>query len=131
MDVIKEQQDADDELQNQGTKYADHYICKSVSAVDNVLCYFKPALPRSMLQPTICWFHVIIGHSGSKCLHMQISSQYYHQDLQNLIDKYYCDHCQCNKLDGKEDGHLHKCEIYSMPFEECAVNLIGSWMIQV
>jgi hypothetical protein len=58
---------------------------KSISAVDNVLCYVKPgdppanwkiALPKSMLQPTIRWFHQITGHPGSKRLHMQISSRY-------------------------------------------------------
>ena len=83
MNAIKEQQDADDELQNQATKYADLYIHKSISAVDDVLCYVKPgdppanwkiALPRSMLQLTIHWFHEIMGHPGSKCLHRQICS---------------------------------------------------------
>ncbi len=42
MDAIKEQQDAYNELQTQAAKYADCYIRKSVSAVDNVLCYVKP-----------------------------------------------------------------------------------------
>ncbi len=83
MDAIKEQQEADNELQNQAAKYADRYIRKSVSAVDNVLCYVKPgdppanwkiALPRPMLQLTIRWFHEITGHPGSKRLHMQIST---------------------------------------------------------
>jgi hypothetical protein len=62
---------------------------------------------------------------------MQSSSRYYHRDLQSLIEKYNCDHCQCNKLDGKGYEHLPECEIRSMPFEECAVDLIGPWMIQV
>ena len=77
MDAIKEQQDADNELQNQASKCADCYIRKSVSAVDDVLCYVKPgnplanwkiAVPRSMLQPTFFWFHEITGHPGSKHL---------------------------------------------------------------
>ena len=45
MGAIKEQQEADNELQNQAAKYADRYIRKSVSAVDNVLCYVKPGDP--------------------------------------------------------------------------------------
>ena len=36
METIKEQQDADNDLLRQATKYADRYIRKSVSAVDNV-----------------------------------------------------------------------------------------------
>jgi hypothetical protein len=90
MKMIKEQQDADNDLQRQAIKYPDRYVRKSVSSVDNVLCYVKPgdplanwkiALPKSMLQPTIRWFHQITGHPGSKRLHMQISSRYYHRNL--------------------------------------------------
>jgi hypothetical protein len=45
MDAIKEQQDADIELQNQATWYDDCYICKNISAVDNDLCYDKQGDP--------------------------------------------------------------------------------------
>ncbi len=62
---------------------------------------------------------------------MQISTQYYHRDLRRLINKYYCDHCQQNKIDGKGYGLLPEHKIRAMPFEECAVDLIGPWMIQV
>jgi hypothetical protein len=73
-----------------------------------------------MLQPTIWWFHQITGHLGSKCLHTQVSAC-----------SYNCDHCQRNKLDGKGYGHLPDREIRSIPFEECAVDLIGPWTIQI
>jgi hypothetical protein len=62
MEAIKEQQEADGELQQQATKCTDRYVCKSISAVDNVLCYVESgdppanwqiALPKLMLQPTI------------------------------------------------------------------------------
>jgi hypothetical protein len=120
MEMIKEKQDTDNDLQCRETKYTDRYVRKSVSSVDNFLCYVKPgdplanwkiALPKSMLQPTIHWFHQITGHLGSKCLHMQISSHYYHRDLQHLIDTYKCDHCQRYKLDGKGYGHLPECTL--------------------
>jgi hypothetical protein len=93
METIKEQQDTDNNLQLQVTKYPDQYVRKSISAVDDVLCYVKPgdppanwkiALPKSMLQLTIRWFHQISGHPGSKRLHMQISSRYYHRNLRSL-----------------------------------------------
>ncbi len=71
------------------------------------------------------------GHSGNKCLYMQLSMQYYHRDLRWLIDNYHCNHCQRNKLDGKGYGILPKREMQMMPFEECAVDLIGPWIIQV
>ena len=90
MEAIKDQQDVDNNLQRLTTKYTDRYVHKSFSSVDDVLCYVKPgdppanwkiALPESMLQPTIRWFHQVTGHPGSKRLHMQISSRHYHRDL--------------------------------------------------
>ncbi len=140
IEAIKEQQGADQELQQTATKYADRYTRKSVSGIDDVLCYVKPgdppanwriALPKSMLQPTIRWFHQITGHPGSKRLHIQISACYYHCNLWRMIDNYHCDNCQRNKLGGKGYGHLPEREIRTMPFEECTVDLIGPWTIQV
>jgi len=56
---------------------------------------------------------------------MQIYNRYYHRDLRSLIDKFHCEHCQRNKLSGKGYGLLPEHEIRSIPFEECAVDLIG------
>jgi len=141
MEANEEQQDADNDLICQANTYADRYIRKGINAVDNVLCYVKPgdlpanwkiAMPKSMLQPTIRWFQQITGQPGSKCpRHMHISSRYNHRDLRRLIDNHICDHCQGYELDGKGYGHLPECEIHSMLFEECAVDLIGPWTIQV
>jgi len=50
---------------------------------------------------------------------------------QHLIDKLHCEHCQRNKLSGKGYGLLPEREIRSIPFEECAVDLIGPWIILV
>jgi hypothetical protein len=61
---------------------------------------------------------------------MQISNRYYHHDLRHLIDKHKCDHCQRYKLDDKGYEHLPWSKIPSLPFEECAVDLIGPWTIQ-
>ncbi len=36
-----------------------------------------------------------------------------------------------NKLDGKGYGLLPECEFQSIPFKECAVDLIGPWVVQV
>jgi hypothetical protein len=47
-----------------------------------------------------------------------------------LIDNLNCDFCQRNKLDGKGYGFLPEHEVRSIPFEECAVDLIGPWTVQ-
>ena len=110
IETIKEQQDADQKLQQTATKYADQYPRKSIRGVNDVLCYVKPgdppanwriALPESMLQPTIWWVCQITGQPGSKRLHMQISTCYSHSNLRILIDNYHCDHCQRNSLMAK------------------------------
>ena len=92
---------------------------------------WKIALPQSLLLPTIKWFHQVTGRPGAKRLHLQIGSRYYHSNLRGLIDKFHWEHCQRNKLDGKGYGLLPEREICSMPFSECAVDLIGPWIIQV
>ena len=70
------------------------------------------------------------GHPGSKRLYMQICNRYYNRDLHSLIDKLYCKHCLRNKLSGKSYGLLPEHEICFVPFKECAVDLIGPWIIQ-
>jgi hypothetical protein len=45
MENIKEQQDADDALLQYATKYADRYMRKRISTVDDILCYAKPQDP--------------------------------------------------------------------------------------
>ena len=140
MENIKDKQDADHTLQQTATKYSDRFMRRRVGTVDDILCYVKPgdppnnwkiALPKELLKPTIQWFHQVTGHPGSKRLYMQINNRYYHRDLRSLIDKFHCEHCQRNKLSGKGYGLLPEREIRSIPFEECAVDLIGPWIIQV
>jgi hypothetical protein len=109
MENIKEQQDADDALLQHATKYADQYTQKCIGTIDDILCYIKPGdppnnwkitVPKSLLQPTIKWFHQVAGHPGRKRLSIQISSRYYHRDIRPLVDKFHCKHCQRNKLSG-------------------------------
>ncbi len=48
-----------------------------------------------------------------------------------MVDNLNCDFCQRNKLNGKGYGFLPECEVQSIPFEECTVDLIGPWKVQV
>jgi hypothetical protein len=65
-----------------------------------------------------------------KAIHA-ISSQNYHRDICSLVDKFHCEHCKRNKLSITGYGLLPECKLHSVPFEECAVDLIGPWIIQV
>ncbi len=140
MENIKEQQDADDALLQHATKYADWDRGKCISTIDDILCYIKPgdppnnlkiALPKGLLQPTIKWFHQVTGHLGRKRLYMQMSRQYFHRDIWLLVDKFHCKHCQRNNSSGTGYGLLPECKLQSVPFKECAIDLIGPWIIQV
>ncbi len=97
MENIEEQQDADDALLQHATKYVDQYMRKRIGTINDILCYIKPAdppnnwkiaLPKSLLQSLIKWFHQVAGHPGSKRLFMQISSWYYHRDIWLLVDNF-------------------------------------------
>ncbi len=142
MENIKGQQDADDALLQHATKHVDRYTRKCIGTIKNknILCYLKPgdppnnwkiALPKSLLQPTIKWFHQVTGHPGRKRLYMQVSSWCYHRDIWLLVEKLHCEHCQRSKLSGTGYGFLLERKLQSVPFEECAVDLIGPWIIQV
>ena len=77
------------------------------------------------------WYHQVTGHPGSKRLYQHLHQRYYHRDLRRLVDNFNCDYCQRNKLDGRGYGFLPEREVRSIPFEECAVDLIGPWTVQV
>jgi hypothetical protein len=137
---IKEKQDLDNELQQSVTRHSDWYSRKNFHTVMNVLCYTKPgdnpanwkiALPKDLIGSTVKWYHQVTGHPGSKRLYEQIKQRYHHRDLRRYIDNFNCDYCQRNKLDGKGYGLLPEREVRSIPFEECAVDLIGPWVVQV
>ncbi len=113
---------------------------KTINNVDNILCYTKPgdnpanwkiALPEDLIKPTIKWYHQVTGHPGRKRFYGQLRQRYYHRDLCRMVDNLNCDFCQRNKLDGKGYGFLPEHEVHSIPFEECAVDLIGPWTVQV
>ncbi len=65
------------------------------------------------------------GLPGRKRLLMQISSWYYHREIHSLVDKFHCEHCQRNKLNGTGYGLLPERKLHSVPFKECAVDLIA------
>ncbi len=84
-----------------------------------------------MKKTTVKWYHQVTGHPGSKRLYELIRQRYHNRDLRRYIDNFNCDHCQKNKLDGIGYGLLPEREVQSIPFEECAMDLIGPWVVQV
>jgi hypothetical protein len=48
-----------------------------------------------------------------------------------MVDNLNCGFCQRNKLDGKGYGFLPERAVCSIPYEECAMDLIEPWTVQV
>ena len=141
-DYIRESQQSDHDLLALAQRYPSQYIYKTLDdTVEDILCYVKPndnpatqwriALPLNMLQPTIKWFHQVMGHPGQKRLRETLHQRYYHPQLRRYIDRYNCEHCQKHKLSGPGYGLLPEREMRIAPWEECAVDLIGPWQINV
>jgi hypothetical protein len=114
--------------------------CKTISNVDDILCFIKPgdipanwkiALTEDLIKSTIKRYHQVTGHPGSKRIYGQLQQRYYNRDLCQLVDNLNCDFYQRNKLDSKGYGFLPEREVHSIPFQKCAVDLIGPWTVQV
>ncbi len=140
LENIKERQDKDDRLTQSTVRYPTWYSRKTIIDVEDILCYTKPgdnaanwriALPEDLILPTIKWYHQVTGHPGSKRLYRQFSQRCCHRDLRRIVDHLNSDFCQRNKLNGKGFGFLPEHEVHSISFEECAVGLIGPWIVQV
>ena len=84
-----------------------------------------------MIDNVIKWFHLVTGHPGTKRLELTLRHKYWHPDLRRGIEKFKCPACQKHKLEGNGYGLLPEREIRSEPFEEVAVDLIGTWKIPI
>jgi hypothetical protein len=79
------------------------------------------------MVPSFRWYHQVTGHPGSKRLYHHIHQQHHNRDLPRLVDSFKCNYCQ--RSNGF--GFLPKQEVHSIPFEECATDLIGPRTVQV
>ena len=108
-EYIQEQQQADKTFLALQIKYPSRYINKCLDDnVKDIICYVKDhddpntqwkiALPDQMVQPTIKWFHQVMGHPGQTRLNITLKQRYYHPKLRYFVDRLRCDHCQRHKL---------------------------------
>ena len=79
---MKIEQQNDAELLSAQAKHREIYIEKQVGDIPNLICYVKPgkdpltrwkiALPKSMLESFIRWYHIVIGHPGNTRLPLSL-----------------------------------------------------------
>ncbi len=124
----------------QQQKFPDRYFNKVLDDKE-IICYaassddrnkqWKFALTDSTIIPTIHWFHLMLGHPSSHCMHATLQAQYHHPHLQMHIERFACDECQQAKPSGPGHGLLPNQDIAGFPWDEVAVNLIGSWPVSM
>jgi hypothetical protein len=84
-----------------------------------------------MIVDTVKWFHQVMGHPGEKRLRDTLNQHYHHPRWCYHNDKLKCKDCQKYKLAGSDYGLLPEQEVRIAPWEEVAINLIGSWKVKV
>ena len=88
-------------------------------------------MPEAQIEPVIKWFHQVLGHPGENRLRETIIMRYYHPDLRRNIDNFVCDTCKRYKLSGRGFGFLPGRDVNIHLWHEVAVDLIGSWSIEI
>jgi hypothetical protein len=87
---IREQQQQDAKLLALQAQYPDNYVNLQLDPdVKDIICYkkdptqdnWKIALPDSMVDDTVKWFHQVMGHPGEKRLTESLRQQYHNSAL--------------------------------------------------
>ena len=85
---------------------------------EDIICYkkdpnrddWKIALPDSMVNEVVHWFHTVLGHPGRTRMRDTLQARYHSRRLRSAIDQLHCQDCQRQKLAGKGYGLLPELE---------------------
>ena len=108
----------------------------------NIVCYrqelpiednqWRIAIPPTLINSVIRWYHLILGHPGSQRLYDTINARFYYPGLSTLCQQYQCpDNCTMMKNQGQQYGHLAPKTVTIAPWETVSVDLIGPWTCDV
>ncbi|KAG7356978.1 integrase core domain containing protein [Nitzschia inconspicua] len=86
-----------------------------------------------MLQDTVRWYHLALGHCGISRLADTLRMHFYHPNLQKVCEQEVkrCDPCQRFKNVGRGHGEMASREASLLPWQDVAVDLIGPWTISI
>ena len=104
-----------------------------MASVRRYLCgrEWKTALPSQLIDPTIQWYHEILGHCGVNRLYESIRQHFHVPGLRQKCEAYKCTVCQKNKLLGPGYGMLPPREAPLAPWSEMMIHLIGPWKMKI
>jgi transposase InsO family protein len=93
---------------------------------------WRIAIPNTLTNNIIRWYHLVLGHPGTTRLYDTIRSRFYAPNLYRLCEQYQCpDHCQQHKKQGQKYGKLPPREVNLLPWNQVDIDLIGPWTIAI
>ena len=140
MRYLQQQQFMDPPLMQRRQERPEEYPVKYVQGVPVVCRKFGPVdppsewrvcLPTTMLQDVALWYHLVLGHAGTKRTYESMRRMFHHPNLNWAANGIRCDTCRHYKLTGAGYGKLPPREAIFMPWEEVHVDLIGPWKVKV
>ncbi len=94
---------------------------------------WRIAIPTSLLDPIINWYHQMLAHVGMTRLNATIATHFCPPTLKARVEHIVrvCEACQRTKLPGTGFGELPPRNALFLPWSEVTVDLIGPWKITV
>ena len=94
---------------------------------------WKIALPSTLIVPTLRWYHLVLGHCGSRRLYDTVRRRFHAPGLKRISEEtvHGCKDCQTNKQIGAGYGTLPPKHASLVPWNQVDVDLIGPWRVQV
>ena len=93
----------------------------------------KIYLPDVLLQDSVKWYHLALGHSGTTRLADTLRMHFHNPRLQQACETEVkkCDTCQRHKNVGRGHGATASRDAPLLPWQEIAIDLIGPWMLSL
>jgi transposase InsO family protein len=100
---------------------------------DNDELRWKIAIPTTLLDDLIRWFHHILGHAGETRVYDSVRTRYHHPHLKRRIVQLLstCETCRLHKASGAGFGELAERDVAAAPWQETHVDLIGPWKVTI
>jgi transposase InsO family protein len=94
---------------------------------------WKIVLPEALIEPTIAWYHIVLGHCGISRLHTTLLNHLWFPSMRRRIEAYVneCNHCAMYKFNNRGYGHVPPRNDTGTPWEDVAVDTIGPWKIPI
>lgn len=125
--------DADVRDKVQQNVYEEKEFGDTVLATKKVNDQYRIVVPEALVDPTITWYHLVLGHCGQERMIKTLRNHLFVPGLEAKVKSHVesCDKCQRYKNPGPGQGHLPARDEDATPFADVALDCIGPWTINV